>query len=116
MKARKNPLAGLLEASSFQTKPPRPEPVPHEAIERIAEKRNFPSREAPKVSRPARQQRRYRTGRNQHLGIKATAETIERFYKAVDAQKVPSGELLRLALDALERAGASANGDRSQTA
>ena len=109
MNARKNPLAGLLDASSFQTKPPRLEPVPHEAIERIAEKRNFPSREAPKAAGPARQQRRYRTGRDQHLGIKTTTETRNRFYKAADERKVPLGELLRLALDALERAGGPDN-------
>ena len=34
-----------------------------------------------------------------------TEETKEKFYKAVDARGVPQGELLRLALDALERAG-----------
>ncbi len=107
MNARKNPLAGLIEASSFQTKTLRPQPVPDEAIERIAEKRNFPSREAPKAARPDRQQRRYRTGRDQHLGIKTTAETRNRFYNAADERKVPLGELLRLALDALEGAGGS---------
>jgi CHAT domain-containing protein len=35
----------------------------------------------------------------------ATAETLERFYKAVDARNVPLGELLKQALEALERAG-----------
>jgi hypothetical protein len=102
MNARKNPLAGLIEASSFETKPPRSEAVPNEAIERIAEKRNFPSRESLKAAAPARQQRRFRTGRDQHLGIKTTAETRKRFYNAADERKVPLGELLRLALDALE--------------
>lgn len=105
MNVRKNPLATLNDAASFQTKPLRPQPVPDEAIERIAEKRNFPSREAPKSARAMRQQRRYRTGRDQHLGIKTTVETRNRFYKAADERKVPLGELLRLALDALEKAG-----------
>lgn len=38
-------------------------------------------------------------------GIKTTAETRDRFYKASDERKVPVGELLLLALDALDRAG-----------
>ena len=77
-------------------------------IDRIAEENNFPSRQAPKgPATPSRKQRRYRTGRNRHLGIKATEETLERYYKAADERNVPLGELLRLALDALEREGAS---------
>jgi len=42
-------------------------------------------------------------GRAQHLGTKATDETVERPYKASDNRNVPLGELLELALDALER-------------
>ena len=106
MSTRKNPFATLAEASAFQTKAPRAESIPDAAMEHIAERRNFPSREAPRsASKPARAPRRYRTGRDQHLGIKATVETRDRFYKAADERKVPLGELLRLALDALERAG-----------
>jgi hypothetical protein len=110
MNMRKNPLADLVNASSFQTKPPRPQPVSNEAIERIAESRNFPSREAPNAAPPKLHQRRYRTGRDQHVGIKTTAETRKRLYKAADERKVPLGELLRLALDALEGAGGSRHG------
>ena len=105
MSTRKNPLASLLDTSSFQTKPLRAQPVPSEEIERIAEHRNFPSREAPKTTKRSRQQRRFRTGRDQHIGIKATEQTRDRFYKMADGRNVPLGELLRLALDALERAG-----------
>ncbi len=108
MNTRVNAFAILNDPPVFTPKPKPDKPVEKEAISRIAEDNNFPSRQAPKSSTPRkREQRRYRTGRNQHLGIKATAETIERFYKAVDARNVPSGELLRLALDALERAGGS---------
>ena len=61
----------------------------------IAQQNNFPSRQAPKPSSiPKRKQRRYRNGRNRHLGIKATAKTLERFYKAADDRNVPLGELL----------------------
>jgi hypothetical protein len=105
MNTRVNPFATLNEPPVFTPKSKAEKLVAKETIARIAEENNFPSRQAPKPSALRRKQRRYRTGRNQHLGIKATAETIERFYKAVDARNVPSGELLRLALDALERAG-----------
>ena len=105
MNARKNPLDNLLVIPAFQTKPPRVPPGPSEEIERIAEERNFPSREAPKPTKRSRQQRRFRTGRDQHVGVKTTEETRDRFYKMADARNVPLGELLRLALDALERAG-----------
>jgi hypothetical protein len=109
MSTRVNSFATLNEPPVFTPKSKPEKPVPKETIARIAEENNFPSRQAPqKPSVPRRrEQRRYRTGRNQHLGIKATAETIERFYRAVDKRNVPSGELLRLALDALDRVGDS---------
>jgi hypothetical protein len=111
MNTRVDAFAGLKELPAFETKPRREKPVPREAIERIAHDNNFPSRQparAPGV--PRRKPRVHRTGRNQHLGVKATAETVERFYKAADARAIPLGELLRLALDALERAGGAAPG------
>jgi len=102
MNTRVNAFATLAEPPTFTTKAPKTEkPVEEETIARIAEQNNFPSREAPKARR---KQRRYKTGRNRHLGIRATDETVENFYKAADARNVPLGELLRLALDALERA------------
>ena len=106
MNTRIDPFQMLKEPPEFAPKPRREKPVANETIEQIAKDNNFVSRQAPKTpAKPRRQQRRYRTGRNQHLGIKATAETIERFYKAADERNVPSGELLRLALDALDSAG-----------
>jgi hypothetical protein len=104
---RVDAFALLKEPVNFPTKPKAAQaPVEEAAIEDIARQNNFPSRPANKTPKPERRkQRRYRTGRNQHLGIRATAETVERFYKAADARHVPLGELLRLALDALERAG-----------
>jgi hypothetical protein len=105
MSRRVDAFAQLKEAPVFTTKPKQDAPLAQDAIERIAEENNFPSRQPTKVQTPRRKQRRYRTGRNQHLGVRATAETVERFYKLADARAVPLGELLRLALDALERAG-----------
>lgn len=104
MSTRKNPFATLADAAQFEPKPPRAQPASSDVIERIAERRGFPSREAPKpAAEPARKQRRYRTGRDQHLGIKTSEETRSRFYNAADKRNVPLGELLRLALDALEK-------------
>lgn len=126
MTSRANPFADL---SDFEpAKPSRPVPVA--AIEQIAEESGFPSRKASAAKAPsakpqhppaieakpmatapapvetaeqtARPRRRYTTGRNRQLNIKATDETIERFYAAADAQGVPLGALLELALDALE--------------
>jgi len=108
MSGRVDPFAILKEPAAFATKP-KPEKRADEAvIEDIARQNNFPSRQSPKPdAKPKRQQRRYRTGRNQHIGIKVTEETKEKFYKALDARGIPQGELLRLALDALEREGTS---------
>jgi hypothetical protein len=46
---------------------------------------------------------RHRTGRNQQFNIKATAETIVRFYRLADERRMALGELLEQALDALEK-------------
>jgi hypothetical protein len=103
MSTRKNPFATLADAAQFEPKPPRAQPASNDAIEQIAERRNFPSREAPNVAAKAvRKQRRYRTGRDQRIPIKATAETATRFYSAADARNVPLGEMLRITLDALD--------------
>ena len=106
---RVDPFAVLKEPlPSFTTKPKTDKPVAKETIERIAEENNFPSRQAPKSPKVERRKPRiYRTGRNQQFNAKATPETIERFYKLANEKNVPLGELLRLALDALERAGGS---------
>ena len=110
MNARINPFATLAEPPVFEPKVKPEKIVPKETIERIAKDNNFPSRQAPDTvsTKPRRKPRRFRTGRNQHLGIKTTTEVQDRFYKAADERNVPLGELLRLALDALERAGGSA--------
>jgi hypothetical protein len=105
MNTRVNPFANVAEAPVFTTKPKPEKPVPTETMERIATENNFPSRQAPKA--PAiqrRKPRRYKTGRNQQLNIKATSETIDRFLKAADAEMVPLGEMLKRALDVFEAA------------
>jgi len=106
MNARVDPFALLKEPTAFATKPKPDKRVEEEAIAEVARANDFPSRQAPKTeTQSKRKQRRYRTGRDRHLGIKATAETVERFYKIADTRNLPLGEVLRLALDALERQG-----------
>jgi predicted lipoprotein len=102
---RANPFADVDELPSFEPKTKAAKPVVREHIERIAETNNFPSRQAATAQPRPRVARRWRTGRNQQLNIKATAQTIERFYTLADAKRMPHGELLEQALDALEKAG-----------
>jgi hypothetical protein len=101
--SRANPFNDLSDfAPKGQAKPVEPQ-----QIERIASEMGFPSRQAssaPVVAKVAPQRRRYTTGRNQQLNIKATAATVERFYRLADQQGVPLGELLDQALQALESA------------
>lgn len=99
---RANPFTDLADfAPKTQSKP-----VEAGQIDRIANEMGFPSRQA--VSKPVvpktAPRRRYTTGRNQQLNVKATAETVERFYRLADQQGVPLGELLDQALQALEKA------------
>lgn len=110
MNIRVNPFATLADPPVFATKTKTDKPVQSAAIERIAKENNFPSRQAAKTPKEPRRKRRvYTTGRNQQLNFKATAGTVERFYKMADDKDVPLCELLELALDALERAGGSEN-------
>lgn len=100
---RANPFDDL---SDFTAKT-QAKPVEPQQIERIATEMGFPSRQP--VATPAHPlgtqvRRRYTTGRNQQLNVKATAETVARFYRLADQQGVPLGELLEQALQALEKA------------
>jgi hypothetical protein len=105
MNQRANPFAN---PPVFTVKARKDTPIAKEAIDSIAEEHNFPSREAKKVRAvPKRKPRIYRTGRNRHFGLKATTETVERFYKLADERGVTLGRLLELALEALDRTGTS---------
>ena|SRR5579871_5463963 len=105
MTERVDPFAGLGAPPAFTTRPRREKPIANDAIERIAEKHNFPSREARKAATaPKRKPRTYRTGRNCNFGVKATNETIARFHKLADARGVSLAALFESAVDALEKA------------
>ena len=81
--------------------------TPAEAVRAVAESSDFRSREpAPKQQKKTsaeRERRRYTTGRNVQLNIKARSETLDTFYRIADAQKWVLGETLERALAALER-------------
>lgn len=108
---RVNPFEDLAD---FEPKPKaQPKPVDPAVIERVAQENNFPSRQPTKPAAasegkgttPVLPRRRYTTGRNKQLNIKATDQTIARFYRLADREHVPLGELLERALDAFERSG-----------
>jgi hypothetical protein len=117
MSGRVDPFAMLKEPPAFATKQKAEKPAATDAMERISEENNFPSRQAAKAPSTTRRKRRvYRTGRNQQFNAKATRETIEKFYKMADEKSVTLGELMSLALDALEREGASRQHERQNPA
>ena len=104
MTERANPFADLKIAQTFSTKPKESKPVEEQTIARIADDNNFPSRQATRAPRSEKRKPRIRrTGRDQQFTAKMTAETKNRIYKLADERDVTLGELLRLALDALER-------------
>jgi hypothetical protein len=108
--SRANPFEGVEDLPAFGTKPKAATAIPREQaerIEQIAEANNFPSRQPARTpaTRAPGKQRRYKTGRNQQINIKATPQVIERLYKMADAKRVPLGELLEQALNALEKLG-----------
>lgn len=110
MSERVNPF-GDLEDFAPAAKPKKPK-AEKAVIDQVAADNNFPSRQPSKLAVAAtppappagRQQRRYTTGRNQQINVKATGETIEQFYRLADQMNVPLGEVLARALDALEKA------------
>jgi hypothetical protein len=100
---RINPFAEPAEAPVFAPKPRASRSVETDNIDQIAREQNFPSRQAPRAATaPARKRRTYTTGRNQQINFKATAATVDRFYRIADHKRLPLCELLEQALDALE--------------
>lgn len=105
---RVDPFGDLSDFSTAPAATPA-KPVQKDQIDRIAAENNFPSRQAMRPANTAAHKpvRRYTTGRNQQINIKATAATIERLYAIADDKHIPLGEVLELALLALERAEAA---------
>lgn len=105
MTDRVNPFGDLNDFAPASAKDKAPKTVEKAVIDQVAADNGFPSRQPQAdVAKPVpRLQRRYTTGRNQQINVKATAETIARFYRIADEMNVPLGEVLSRALDALEK-------------
>lgn len=104
MNERVNPFADLSDPSIFTTKPRAQKPVEEATIAKLAEQNNFTSRQPTKPTKVERRKPRiHRTGRNVNFNAKVTAETNAKIYKLADERKVTLGELLELAMSALER-------------
>ena len=103
---RVNPFGDLNDFEPAQPKERRLKPIDNAVIDQVAADNGFPSRQAvkPGAAPVPRKQRRYTTGRNQQINIKATAETIDRLNAMADRMNVPLGEVLARALNALEKA------------
>lgn len=107
---RVDPLSALdaFEVDLTKEKKPRSDRAD---IEKMAKENGFVSRE-PKILEPqptnqppaVKRRRRYTTGRNQQINIKATADTIARFNAKAEELGIPAGALLEKALAALEDA------------
>ena len=96
-----------LDVSGFAPKAAdRPTDRP-EQVRAVSEAAQFQSREPRRNIVPApsikREPRRYRTGRNMQLNIKARTEAIEAFYAIADQQGWVLGETFERAIDALKR-------------
>jgi hypothetical protein len=96
-----------LDVSGFAPKAPdRPADKPEE-VRAVSEAAQFQSREprrdAAPVASAKREPRRYRTGRNMQLNIKARTDAIEAFYAIADQQGWVLGETFEHAIDALKR-------------
>ena len=97
-----------LDVASFSPKPAIDQKAPPaEQVRAVSQAANFKSREPtavkaePKTAK--RSPRRYRTGRNVQLSVKALAETVEAFYAITDQQRWVLGYTLQRAIEALQR-------------
>lgn len=114
MSERANPFGDLTD---FKPAVSRKKTDP-KLLDEIATASDFPSREARAASAPApavtsaqapaaattnRSTRRYTTGRNRQINIKATEETIALFYSLADELNQPLGAVLQSALESLSR-------------
>jgi len=96
-----------LDVSDFAPKTVPREAARPEQIRAVSEAAQFQSRDPkslPVAAAPVRREpRRYRTGRNTQLNIKARTEAIDAFYTIADKQGWVLGETFERAIDALTR-------------
>lgn len=94
-----------IDVSDFAPKRSPAPTILREEVRTVSEAANFRSREPQPVAATTirKEPRRYRTGRNVQLNIKARAEAIEAFYAIADSQKWVLGETFEKAVEALSR-------------
>lgn len=102
-----------VDVSGFAPRPPDRSAARPEQVRAVSETAQFRSREPrpdarepkpqPESAATKREPRRYRTGRNMQLNIKARTEAIETFYALSDQQGWVLGETFEHAVDALKR-------------
>ena len=106
--SRVNPLDDLSDFQPKQASESHRKPVEPVVIEKLAVDNGFPSRQptaatATGTDSDRKKRRRFTTGRNQQINIKATNETIEKLYATADEMGLPLGEVLARALEALRQ-------------
>jgi hypothetical protein len=96
-----------LDVSGFGTRAAPQQAARPDQVSAISEAAQFQSRDPMPVAVPVvankREPRRYRTGRNTQLNIKARTEAIEAFYAIADKQGWVLGETFERAVAALRR-------------
>ncbi len=97
--ARAEQVKAVAEEAGFRSRGPAPVPSPVAARDPAR-----PGRPAPAPPPEARrEQRRYRTGRNQQLNLKVRAQDAEAFYAIADAEGWVLGDVFARAVAALAR-------------
>ena len=92
-----------LDVTGFAPRPASPSTIRPEQVRAVSEAANFRSREPHPPTAVRREPRRYRTGRNVQLNIKARSEAIEAFYALADREGWVLGEAFERAVAALGR-------------
>lgn len=92
-----------VDLSEFGPKRAEERSVPPDMVRRVATESGFPSREAPKPGSPVMDPWRYRTGRDTQFNTKVKGDIKRRYQEIAHELQRPVGEVLELALAALER-------------
>ena len=97
--ARAEQVKAVAEEAGFRSRGPLPPLMPPRADRPVSNRTVPPEQEAMPGER--REQRRYRTGRNQQLNLKVRAQDAEAFYAIADAEGWVLGDVFARAVAAL---------------